>query len=334
MIRLLFGKPADKRPSPGQPPSYVLSDEPTPPSAARAKFSSLRRALLDGAPGVSLYRQDFLDECVREADELRVRQQPSSDNWGAQIVEDCSRLKVVRDNVVDWILLEAAASPDTLADALVDFLERLLELKSRPPEVTRWNDNWFEAHAVFAYETFLYIVAALLKTRAFSVLHELFTSHYLLPEHVSGEDRFANFSGFYGYSESLQSVLADEGRRLHSPAAELVKRQADRSDLPFESVMESELLVLLMAFLNPKASWYPQTLHYARHGRAFPFFVRAAQHKNFRNLATVTGIDDADALRVAVKEAHAREEVERWNKFWFDRTFWAAMNMDALDTLK
>jgi len=80
-------------------------------------------------------------------------------------------------------------------------------------------------------------------------LHEIFTSHYLQPKTERyGEDKFGNFGCFYGYSDVLQSVLAPPGKRLYSPAAELIKRQADREDVPFTSVMEAELLVLLMAF--------------------------------------------------------------------------------------
>jgi hypothetical protein len=149
----------------------------------------------------------------------------------------------------------------------------------------------------------------------------------------SGPDGFDTFHAFYGYSNTLQAVLAPEGKKLHSPAAELIKRQADRQDLPLSAVVEAELLVLMMAFILPDGSWYPQTLHYASRGRAFPFFLRAAQHRSFLKLATVTGIDDADELRAAVKEGHAKLQVDRWMDFWMDRSFSSSMNLDALDTL-
>ena len=56
------------------------------------------------------------------------------------------------------------------------------ELKARPSGVNEWNEGWLEAHQLFAYETFLYLVAALIKTRNYGVLHEIFTAHYLLPK--------------------------------------------------------------------------------------------------------------------------------------------------------
>ena len=181
----------------------------------------------------------------------------------------------------------------------------------------------------------MYIVAALLKTGAFDILHVVFTSHYLLPESEAyGSNRFVTFDAFYGYSETLQ-ILAPEGRKLLAPAAELIKRQADRTDIPFTDVMQAELLVLMMAFIIEGTQWYPQTLHYSSRSGAFPFFLRAAQHRHFEKLAKITGISDADELRQAVKAGHQRLNVSQWHNFWFrDRLFWESMNMDALDTLK
>jgi len=193
--------------------------------------------------GINAYRKDFLSACIDFADSLRVRQRPAVESLGAKILEDCERLKAVRNKIIDWVLLESEIEPGgEFREALIDLLEKLRELKSRPAEVNAWNDAWFDAHSVFVYETFLYIVAALLKTNSFETLHEVFTSHYLRPVSERFSDqKFENFGCFYGYSEALQSTLAPQRQRLLSPAAELVKRQADRTDLPFSSVMEAEL---------------------------------------------------------------------------------------------
>jgi len=335
LVRLLYGRPANEKPSLGTPPSYITADVKVPASPALTKFSALKQAILQERPTVSLYRADFLSACYSYADALRIRERPDVTEFGRRVLEDCGKLKIVRDHIVDWVLLESAIRPGTEFDeALVSVLEQLLELKARPAELNAWNDTWFEAHQVFAYETFLYIVAALLKTRSFDTLHVVLTSHYLLPStDASGGGKLVSFRAFYGHSDSLQ-ILAQEGTRLHSPAAELVRRQADRTDVPFVDLMQGEVMVLLMAFISEDSWWYPQTLLYSsRHG-AYPFFIRATRHRDFQKLARVTGIDNGDALRAAVKEGHKRFNVQAWNQFWYgDRTFWTSMNMDELDTI-
>lgn len=336
LIRLLYGKPFHIKPKLGKPPTYVCEDGSAPASPAFAKFNALKQAILQGKPGLSLYRGDFLDACIEFADSLRVRERPEVATLGERILADCTQLKHVRNHIIDWVLLEAsAARSEEFSDVLIEFLERLRELKSRPPEVNSWNDAWFEAHSIFVYETFLYMVAALLKAGAHGTLHEVFSSHYIMPATERfGDEHFENFDCFYGYSETLNAVLAPEGKRLYSPAAELLKRQADRNDLPFNDVIQAELLVLLMAFITPNARWYPQTHHYAGYVRDYPFFLRATQHKGFKKLATVTGIDDADLLREQTKAGMERLDVGKWYNFHFNRNFWDAMNMDKLNILK
>lgn len=336
LIRLLYGKPQHVKPKKGKAPAYITSDTPMPTSEALAKFNSLKQALLQDKKGISHYRRDFIESCISYADKLRVRERPTVNVYGEKVVEDCGKLKAIRNHLCDWVLLEGeVTNSETLSEVLQDVLERLRELKSRPPEINSWNDAWLESHAVFVYETFLYIVAALLKTGAYNVLNDIYSSHYLMPATDRyGQSNFERFDCFYGYSESLQAVLAPEGRKLYAPAAELIKLQADREDLPFGDILQAELLTLLMSFITDGTRWYPQTLHYASHGSSFLFFMRAAQHKHFIKLATITGISSADELRRKVKEGHARVETYRWYNFHFERTFWSSMNMDNLDTLK
>lgn len=337
LIRTLYGKPLFEKPTLGNPPVYISDPTETPSSPMLSKYNSLRQAILQGKPGLRLFRRDFTEACIRYADALRVRQQPQVASFGDKVLEDCGKLKSVRNHILDWVLLESEVLPSSeFTESLLEFLEALLGLKSRPAELTTWNDGWFEAHSLFVYETYLYTVAALVKTHAFGTLHEVFSSHYLLPESERRGDRaFDTFDGFYGYSETLQAVLGPQGRRLLSPAAELFKRQADRADVPFTTVMQAELLILLMAFLTPDARWYPGTLHYSSRGE-FPLFLRASQHKHFKALATITGIDSADRLRELVKEGQERLQIGRWHDFHFGfgTDFWGLMNMDKLDTLQ
>lgn len=336
LVRALYGKPIHEKPSIGTAPGYLAIGSSLPASPALSKFSALRQAIIQQKKGIKHYRNDFLESCYEYADALRVRRRPEIPDLGAQVLEDCGKLKTARDHIVDWILLESELAPSSDFDeSIVGALERLLDLKSRPAEVNSWNDAWFDAHSVFVYETFLYIVAALLKNEAFESLNMIFSTSYLSPEsHVHGNERFANFGAFLGFSDSLQ-ILAPEGKRLHAPAAELIKRQADRKDTPFESIIQAELLVLMMAFVADDVRWYPQTLHYWQRSNGFPFFVRATQHRNFKKLAAISGISSADELRLAVKAGHERLGVKQWHSFWMgDRSFWNEMNMDALDTLR
>lgn len=335
LVRLLYGKPLIEKPKPGKAPAYVADGSDSPSSPAISKFNSLRQAILQGKPAVSIYRRDFLDSCLQFANELRTRERPEVSSLGARVLEDCGKLKCLRNHLVDWVLLESeAAGTDNFTQALIELLEKLRGLKYGANGNNAWQSTWAETQSVFVYEVFLYVVAGLLKTKTFDVLHEIFTSHYLLPTaEQDSESRYDNFGVFYGYSRELQSVLAPEGKRLYSPAAELIKRQADREDIPFDSIIEGELLILMIAFINPSVRWFPQTLYYSQYNKVSPFFIRATQHKYFGNILKVTGVANSSELKRLVKEGAARLNPESWEGFHF-HGFLGMMNIDKLDTIK
>ena len=339
LVRLLFDKPIHQKPALGKPPGYIADNSAQHSISASFKFPMLEQAIIQGKSQVSIYRSDFLDACIDFADSLRIREQPNPDTFVDNIVGDFGKLKPVRDLLVDWALLEARARPnEKFPDELVAFLERLRELKSRPSEVTRHSEDWFAAHTVFVYETFLYIIAALLKAEAFETLHEIFETHYLIPEvERYGNKEFDKFGCFWGHTQILAKNLIVEGRRFLSPEAELIKRQADRCDIPFMSVIEADVLVYLMALLSQdtdsEAYWYPGTLHYAPYMHKFPFFLKATRHKGFRKLAIITGIDSAEQLKEAVYNAQEHHATIQWNKFRFQGNISNMINLDKLDTL-
>lgn len=336
LVRNLYGMPLYEKPRVGEPPAYLQATT-TPFSLAKHRFALLRQSILEAKPSLPRYRKEFLEACIEYADGLRIRKRPDVENLGQKVLEDFRMLVLVRDHIVDWVLLEAeVATSESFSEALIELLERLLELRTRPTEVSRWKDTWFEAHRLFVYETFLYVVASLLKARAFKELNSVFSSTYFLPSaEWVGNRNFMMFDGFWTYSRTLDSVLSSEGQRYLSPAAELLKRHANREDVPFFDLIQADLLALLMSSITLGTKWYPQLMHYAQHEANFPLFIRASRHKDFANLAIVTGISDAGNLRREVQEGFNRLRVETWGDFegFFDTNFWMRMNMDRLDTI-
>ena len=332
LIRALYGKPLYTKPQMGPPPSYISNDIPLPTNSILAKFNSLRQAVLQERTGMVRHtRRDFLDACIDYADQLRIREDPGTDSIGEKILADAGKLKLLRDPLVNWVMLESESSPkDEYSQALIEFMEKLRELKSRPPEVTRHSDTWFEAHSIFVYEVFLYFVAALIKTRSYDLLHDVYSAVYLPPETEKyTQNQLDRFDVFQGWSESLGPILSPEGKRLISPTAELLKRHADRRDFPFSEIIQAELLTVL-ASITMGLHWAPQTLIYAPYHAEYPFFIRTTQHKYFLNLARVIGIDDADKVRSIAKDEVDRKSSQSRR---FGGSYSTMMNLEKMDTL-
>ncbi len=340
LLRALHGKPIHEKPALGKPPSHLLEDGTRSALPTIGKFAALREALLNSKPTTALYRQDFLEAAIDYADKLRVRSDPklkALEEFEPKLLADLHTLLPLRDQLVEWLEMEASlADSSKLEPTVLDLLEKTLALKYRPPELNGWNDVWFEAHSIFVYEMFLYVIAALVKADHVNLLHSVLTNNYLLPEsEASRNNSFGTFDEFYTYSAVLEKRNRRLEQRLISPIANLIKERATRSDLTFKEIMQAELLVFLISMLGDGHAWHPHTLVFAgRGGMRFPLFVRAAQHKYFERIRVITGINTADELRAKFKEGLERNNVSNWSlTFHTDVSFRALTNMDALDTI-
>ncbi len=336
LVRLLYGKPQYTKPKMGNAPAYITSKIPVPTNATPANFNSLKQTIDENKGNLQYFRNDFINACISHAEDLRVRQRPDIKLTRARVQEDCNAFISIRNYLCDWISLESdIVNEEAFSEMLVEVIEKLLNLRSNPPELNSWHATWVTAHSVFTSETFLYIVAALLKSKAYKTLHEIYHADYILnsPDDY-GEAGPRMFDCFYGYSEKLRNmILTEEGGTYVAPAAELVKRNANRNDILFSDIRQAELLTLLITFITPKAFWYPQTLLYSPYqGNNYPFFIRAKRHKYFLKLATITGISSAGELRKKVREGNIKLNTQSWYRFRSNRDFWSQMNMDKLDT--
>jgi hypothetical protein len=300
LLRHLHGRPLHTKPPLGNMPSY-LAAESAPHNPATGKWRSLKQSILDGKSNVSALRNDFIEACLTYLDDMRPRVLPAEPNAGQFAYTQYQKMKPVRDMIADWVLVEGATTSSDFSEAYIRLLEGLLALSERPEEVNSYSEYWFTGHRLFNYECFLYSLAALVKVNALATLHDVLTSHYVTPSHGRLNGGFVTFEQFYERGEIVQTVLSSDKREFYFPAAELVRRNADRRDLPFSALNEADALAFVVAVISPDVRWYPGTLAYHQHG-ALPFFQRAAQHKGFAKLATVTGVSDAATLKSRVRE--------------------------------
>ncbi len=309
------------------------NDAPLPISDVQVKFNSLKQAIRGDKKDINRCRRNFIESYIKYVDALQVREKPAVEPTRKMILEDYGKLKVIRDYLCNWVLLEGEITDtdsEKLSESIIEVLKKLRELKFPHPKVNR-----SEAHAVFVYETFLYIVAAFLKTGAFSVLHDIYFSD------MPWGPGFESLNCHQGETKILQSVLAPEDQKLYSPvvktvkvevysvAADLINRQGGCQDIFFRHIMQADLLTLLMSYIISKANWYPHTLYYlSSPKRELPFFAEAVEPKNFNKLSKITGIESADELRVKVKKGSEKYTCQ------FNITFLPLMKINNFCTSK
>lgn len=335
LIRLLYGKPEFTKPQLGKPPAYLEQDTSKPSYEVQAKYQSLKSAIVNQRPNIVDCRRQFLEICHSYCDSLRIRTGPKSDDFAAEILQTHKELIPVRDVLVDWVLLEGNSAADDIEKSLLHVMEMLIEVRDRPENVNSWSNEWFLAHEIFAYETFLYIVASLIKTEAFHNVHTILNSSYLLPSHLSSRGmEFCNFSEVYVHSDFLQDKLSPANMRLNSPVAELVKLSANRNDILFRDLKQADLVLLMASLLSLEIQWYPQLLLYSSHHEKFPLFVRAIQQRGFKNIAAITGIKDSKELAEKIIEGAKLKNIDSWGSFHMRKNYLEQMHIERMNTIK
>jgi len=335
LIRLLHGKPELIKPQVGKRPAYLDIKESNNTYGMDSKFKTLKTSLFNEKASISFYRDDFLNSCFKFVDSLRVKEAPTETDFAQKVLDDFKQLVIARNLLVDWCLIEANFNREGFQESILVVLEKLLDLSARPVEMNSWNDVYFHAHKAFAYECFLYFVAALIKSENFLVAYELFTSHYKLPETSSYTNvQFCGFEEFYYHSDFLNEKLSLPGRRLNSTIAELLKINANRDDLVFLDIIQADLIIKMFNLTKPSGHWYPQTLNYAPFMHKFPFFIRAEQHKNFNKLLKLTGFSDKDGLKQKIMEGIKLEGNRSWGDGFRDASYPSMFNMEKWDTIK
>lgn len=335
LIRLLHGKPELIKPEVSKRPSYLDVKQTKNTYEMDSKFRVFKNALLSEKITTSLYRDDLLDSCFNFADSLRVRSASNEADFPQKVIDDFKQLVNVRNILVDWCLLESRFEKPDFSESLLNVLKRLLEMASRPIEVDSWSEDDFHAHKAFAYETFLYILAALIKNEKFLLANEVLKTHYELPEtSLSNDYQFCSFDEFYFHSDLLQSKLSPPKMILNSAVAELLKINAERTDLIFTDIMQADLIATLMSLIDKNRYWYPQTIYYAKHSQKYPFFIRATQHKHFKKLLELTGYQDAGKLKSAITESIERGKRDyTLGSSFRGLSYPKVFNMDKWDTI-
>jgi len=340
LLRALYDKPIHEKPAPGRAPAFLDEEEgrPTPPTTG--KLLTLRTALLESKPTVAVCRSDFLEAAIEFAASQTISsQQPDQQGLEEDTFRILRTLHPLRDQLIDWLMIECRqADTESLENTLVEFLEQLLPLKYRKLGAGMYNELWFEAHGLFVYEVFLYVIASLVKTEQYKLVRELLSTHYLVPEHIGSRERpYRTFEEFRSYSHVLDAHNKRSETSWISPVGHLFQERASRRDLPFSEIIQAELVIFMLAALTEDARWYPSTMVYAGFGgKRFPLFIRAMQHKHFRKITDLTGIRDGGELRKRFKAGCERIGTDRWTEITFhaEVSFWDAMRMNDLDTLQ
>ncbi len=279
-------------------------------------FEPLKELVLQDTKGLSYCRRNFIDACITCAKDLRLEGIKPENKDPREVVNQYRiEYKAIRNHLCDWILLEGGTDEEAFSEAVFDVLEKIMTLNQHEGD---GEDIRLKCCSCFAYETFLYIIASLLKSESYETLYMIYNSYYLLLPLDTSNNNDVSQKMFDGF----------QGKDIETKA---IQESIDRKDILLADIQQADLLSSLISCIKPDTIWYPATLHLPGARTSHPFFVRAVQHKNFLKLATIAGVSISE-LKNKVKEGKPKNLKSYCQKI--GRSFEELVNMDAWDTME
>jgi hypothetical protein len=316
LLRIIFDRPAQKRPAIGTPPAFLTATDAMSPhthllrqrqspvmsGAAARKWSPgrMKVSLL-----TDLRAQRFITPPTGEIDEA--------------ILSKIQELKGLRDATIEWFREVLETPSDEEASALLtSFFEELITIKGWPEELSSWSD-WYGDHlAFFAREVWLYGIAVVIESRRWGVAGRLLNT--TLCATINRQFEPVGYGALDCYLKSLEQVYnAKKQPKRLSVLADLVKERADDKSISFKHLMQADCILGLRGVVGSgdlnTPRWFPRTLVYASHGaEPFPLFVRWRAGQEIAGLQALLPVQS----RADIYERLVKAGVDRVQRLSFD----------------
>jgi len=324
LLRAILNRPLFRKPPLGRPPSHIFDDAAV-ASRSKSKLLAFQDALLTDKASFRGLLGDFLAAFLEGFEDYRVdlskRERPHQEI----LLENIGKFHPARDEFVDFALLLAGyRTEQDLYDRVGDFFESALRYigpeSVEIPQFKIWTDNY----RFLIYELFLYYVATLLKHRRLQHVNSLFSRHFLYPPSARmPQDATQAFTVFRPHIESLGQ----------DPAA-LLKQRATLRQLPFDEILQADVVLFLGAMLYETGGWpwYPRTLALASYGHTCELFVRATSKQAFEHVKVLFAVKSKEDF-IAKHKAGLASKVHNWQVFNTSRfSLDGMLNLERLAT--
>ena len=296
LARWIYDKPPHVRPPRGKAPAFVTDgDAPTTSTSVRQRHAI--KALREGRREADGAVDDYFETLAENLP--RYDLDPEDDRpTQVAVVERADQLRPVRDEALDVLraLVRYRPKPEGWEPVHL-FFQRCLALLD-PLVVNHRINGWSRDHFRLAVpELFLYALALLIQRRHYEAAAYMLSEPFTFPESSRGSG-LVSFTYLQQGSEALRRYHQDRNERWISDQGTWLHGRAESSGVPFEAIMQADLVLALRAEGSDVGYWWPSTLVYKeRRPGPFDVFARSASTEHFKRLMPVLGVTSADELR-------------------------------------
>jgi len=334
LLRNLFEKPSRAEPPLGQPPAYILQDDP--PPGILVEFARVKDAILKERGNALAMLDDYFESFVNSMEDFRIEvtNDPAFDE---EIINSIGRFTAYRDSFIDVIVLlgQHYAESESAIERVASFFERLYPFIEIPAVSGGHRDDEVDNYRFFLYELVVYAIAGLIKTRAYWAAAHLMEREYVMKYRINDTRVMSGSIGSFNlYMEGLEERRQ---RRLNSNritvAGDLMIERATHQRLSREEIMQADFVLFVHGAFGTGRSlaWAPRVCLLS--SGTFDLFARALTPSGGAAVETILGIQSVRDIVTRLRDGMTMHLLVRMvgNRFLRQFSIPTAINLEEIE---
>lgn len=317
LIRNLYNKPSLRRPPLGTPPAYIATEEPVVLQTSH-KVAQIKNAILNDRKSTQGLIYDYLGSFLLSLEDFRLQGGSHSD-FDESVLESIEKMLALRDDFIAFVNTTFKYGDEIDLDKFHSFFEKLISFQFKPETVTSWTNIDFDNYKFFIYELFLYFITILFQLKRYKEAAFFVHSQYFFRYNNSGELKNSGIEIFNSYIRSLDEI---RNKRLTlrriSITADLIKQRANRQDISFDKIIETDLVLHYITNLEGNNhAWFPRCSVYgSKFSNQIELFERMVSIQHFNRIKVLFRVEDIASLKKKLSDYLSR--IEEGSQKYYD----------------
>ena len=293
LIRLIYGKPEDKKPPLGNIPEYILNDDDTDLHTIK-NFRKIKN-----------YKK-FIDEFIAAFKNYSKFYDNKNPDTVIKLLDMLLEIRNVYLNYLEYIVSEIENA--SIADIITEFFERFYNhCMKMDSNITNSSD--LEYVEFFIWESFICTVAILVHYEKYQEIHDILKHTYFLDKSVYNSDSNNDATNFLKFRPVLNRIenykKSTDKSKLLSLASDILVYRTKLPTITKQTIVDADILLYQLSNVygiqEYNYGWFPLTYVYNENSHNYPYWNKLKSIKQCEKLYPLFEVDNIEALREKVQ---------------------------------
>ncbi|PRS24188.1 hypothetical protein C6X94_03345 [Bacillus safensis] len=302
LLRVIFERPANRKPQLGVPPEYIFEDEQINGHKLKSLISEIKKAMFqDNHLKVKTYTIEFKREFINSLEEFKIVDKDDHDSIAQEIENKIDNMLILKNdliNLMEYLITNEALKVDFLMEFFEEFFNQIIEIKSLTEG--SYAIIQFDQYKFFIKEVFINVVMILLRHSNFQLLNEfLYSRYWVFNKYKNNGKTGVGFEAFNTYVQALDEIqVLKTGIAYWSYSAVKMTRRLPKNYTSNDFGNTDLILYYISCHKNiddeVSRVWFPHGYFYSK-GK-IEMFQRMESKRFFEKIKHLFGVDDQEGF--------------------------------------